>query len=70
MSPDTNDVRCAACNKKLAEFLYGTAVFTCQRCKKRTYIDTVHNTSSHFPPLAMLLTDNQENGKVPIPHSV
>ena len=61
-----NDIRCSECNRKLAEYLYGTAVFTCQRCKKRIYIDTVHNTSSYL----MLLTDNQENGKVPIPHSV
>jgi DNA-directed RNA polymerase subunit RPC12/RpoP len=64
--PDPNDIRCSECHRKLAEYLYGTAVFTCQRCKKRIYIDTVHNTSSYL----MLLTENQENGKVPIPHPV
>ena len=63
---DPNDIRCTDCNKKLAEYLNGSAVFTCRRCHKRIYIDTVRNSYSYL----MLLTDNQENGKVPIPHPV
>jgi len=66
MSLDPNDVRCATCNKKLAEFLHGAAVFTCRKCRRRIYIDTVHNTYEYLG----MLTDNQENGKVPIPHPV
>ena len=66
MSPDPNDIRCADCNKKLAEYLHGTAVFTCKRCRKRIYIDTVHNAYSY----SMILTENQENGTVSVPHPV
>ncbi len=63
---DSNDIRCVDCNKKLAEYLYGTAVFTCKRCRKRIYIDTRHNNYSY----AMILTGNQENGTVSVPHPV
>ncbi len=55
-----HDIRCADCNKKLAEYMYGTAVFTCRGCKRRIYIDTIHNCYSYL----MILTGNQENDTV------
>ena len=63
---DPNDVRCPACNKKLAEFLHGSAVFTCHKCHHRIYIDTVHNTREYL----MTLTDKQKNARVAEPHPV
>ena len=63
---DPTDVRCPACNKKLAEFLHGSAVFTCHKCHHRIYIDTVHNTCEYL----LILTENQENDNVAVPHPV
>ena len=63
---DNNEIRCPSCNKKLAEFLHGSAVFTCHKCRHRVYIDTVHNTRESL----MTLTHKQKNATVPEPHLI
>jgi len=66
-------VRCVDCNKKLAEYLDGTAIFTCKRCRKRIRIDTHHNTYTYLSnagQFVSILTDIQENGNVSLPRRV
>lgn len=66
-------VRCVDCNKKLAEYLDGTAIFTCKRCRKRIRIDTHNNTYiylSNAGQFVSILTEIQENGNVSLPRRV